>query len=195
MSNWIIEALGPSISSRISTNGELTRYWWIGWFTTTVHPAYKARRYKAIPVIWQMIWLTQMRPSFVIMLGYKAIPLIWPIFIVQNYKIVGLISGLHCVSVWGEKQTMVFSDLRLSYSDKAIRLMALHNPSKQDLIHFGGSTVLIGYYDYPPVTKFPKIGYCDCSQIPFYYSRIISLWQLSACQYFLAVSRGSHNIW
>ena len=33
--------------------------------------------------------------------------------------------------------------------------------------------VIIGYYDYQPVTKSPKIRYCDCSQIPFYYSRII----------------------
>ena len=32
------------------------------------------------------------------------------------------------------------------------------------------------------------------SQIPFYYSRIIALWQLSACDYLLAVSWGSHNI-
>ena len=87
---------GPSISSRISTNGELTRYWWIGWFTTTVHPAYKARRYKAIPVIWQMIWLTQMRPSFVIMLGYKAIPLYWQFSL---GKTVGLISEMQCTII------------------------------------------------------------------------------------------------
>ena len=37
------------------------------------------------------------------------------------------------------------------------------------------NTVLIGYYDYHPVTKSPKIGSYDCSQIPFYYSRIIAL--------------------
>ena len=54
-------------------------------------------------------------------------------------------------------------------------------------------TVLIGYYDYI-VTKLPKIGSYDCSQITFYYSRIIALWQFSACDYFRAVSRGSHNI-
>ena len=35
--------------------------------------------------------------------------------------------------------------------------------------------VLIGYYDYHPVTKSPKIEYYDCSQIPFYYSIIIGL--------------------
>ena len=38
-------------------------------------------------------------------------------------------------------------------------------------------TVIIGYCDYHPVTKSPKIG------------------RLSACDYFLAGSRGSHNIW
>ena len=36
-----------------------------------------------------------------------------------------------------------------------------------------------------PVTKLPKIGYCDYSQMSFWYSRIISQWQLSACDYFL----------
>ena len=60
--------------------------------------------------------------------------------------------------------------------------------------HMNTSTVLIGYYDYHPVTKSPKIGCYDSSQIPVYYSRIFALWQLSACDYFLAVSRGSHNI-
>ena len=50
------------------------------------------------------------------------------------------------------------------------------------------------------VAYFPSIS-CMISwrrsryQIPCYYSIIISLWQLSACDYFLAVSRGSHNIW
>ena len=36
-------------------------------------------------------------------------------------------------------------------------------------VHQGSkwSTVLIGYYDYHPVTKLPKIGYCDCfSNVP-----------------------------
>ena len=56
------------------------------------------------------------------------------------------------------------------------------------------NTVIIGYYGYHPVTKSPKIWSYDCSQTPFYYSRIIALWQLSACDYFLALSRGSHNI-
>ena len=28
-------------------------------------------------------------------------------------------------------------------------------------------TVLIGYYDYHPVTKLPKIGSCDYSQMSF----------------------------
>ena len=37
------------------------------------------------------------------------------------------------------------------------------------------TTMLVGYYDYHPVTKSPKIGTYDCSKIPFYYSRIISL--------------------
>ena len=52
----------------------------------------------------------------------------------------------------------------------------------------------ISYIRTHPVTKWPEIGSYVCSQIPFYYSRIIALWQLSACDYFLAVSRGSHNI-
>ena len=56
------------------------------------------------------------------------------------------------------------------------------------------NTVLIGYCDYHPVTKWPRIGCCDYSQMSFYYSRIIALWQLSACDYFLAESRGRHNI-
>ena len=37
------------------------------------------------------------------------------------------------------------------------------------------ATVLIAYYDYHPVSKSPKIGSYDCSQIPFYYFRIIAL--------------------
>ena len=51
--------------------------------TVTVHPAYKA-----IPVIWPIVWWSQVRPCIPVMLGY-----IWPIFIDQ---IVSLISGKHC---------------------------------------------------------------------------------------------------
>ena len=36
-------------------------------------------------------------------------------------------------------------------------------------------TVLIGYYDYHPVAKSPKIGSYDCSQIQLYYSRFIAM--------------------
>ena len=48
-------------------------------------------------------------------------------------------------------------------------------------------TVLIGYYDYHPVTKSPKIGSYDCL---FHFITL----EISPCDYFLAVSRGSHNI-
>ena len=52
----------------------------------------------------------------------------------------------------------------------------------------GCGTVLIGYCDYHPVTKLPKIGCCD------YFSNVPNVLLLSPCDYFLAVSRGSHNI-
>ena len=39
------------------------------------YPAYKDHRCKAIPVIWPILWWSQLRPCIVTMLGYKAIQL------------------------------------------------------------------------------------------------------------------------
>ena len=52
---------------------------------------------------------------------------------------------------------------------------------RQNAMAHNLNTVIIGYCDYHPVTKLPNIGCCDYSQTSFYYSRIIALWQLSAC--------------
>ena len=59
----------------------------------------------------------------------------------------------------------------------ALMLRRLRMPLK-------ASTVLIGYYDYHPVTKSLKIGSCDYSQMSNLFSRIISMWQLLACDFF-----------
>ena len=57
-----------------------------------------------------------------------------------------------------------------------LKIIMTHNlefgdqPSTNFAVNGGldfGVTVLIGYYDYHPVTKSPKIGSCDYSQMSF----------------------------